>query len=256
MTVDAWVTLAVIALVVGLLVREVVAPALVIFGADVLLLVTGVIDAEQALSGFSNPAPFTIASLYVLARAVEKTGGIQPLVRAALRPVRSARHGLMRIMLPVVVVSAVVNNTPVVAMTSPQVVRWARSRGWAPSAFLMPLSFAAIVGGTLTAIGSSTTLVVSGLMEEQGLASIGMFEITPLALPVAVAGVLYLLLAAPRILPNRKVAFDDLRERSRDFIVQMRVIEDGPIDGASVEGAGLRHPPARTFSYRGAPRGR
>ena len=241
MSVDAWITLGTVLLVVALLVREAAAPALVIFGADVFLLVTGVIDADQALAGFGNPAPFTVAALYVVARSVEKTGALQPLLGAAMGGRRSARRALARLLGPVAAASAFVNNTPIVAMASPQVASWARRRGWSPSAFLMPLSFAAILGGVVTVIGTSTNLLVSGLMEDHGFDPIGMFEIAPLGLPVAVVGVLYLVLASPRLLPRRLVAFEELERHSRDFIVQMEVVAGGPLDGVTVEDGGLRH---------------
>ncbi|HZD05296.1 MAG TPA: SLC13 family permease, partial [Longimicrobiales bacterium] len=241
MTPDAWLTLGTLAGVLVLLVREAAPPALVILGADVLLLVTGVIDAHQALAGFSNPAPFTVAALYVVARSVEKTGALQPLLGAAMGGRRSSGRALGRLLVPVAATSAFLNNTPVVAMAAPQVGAWARRRGWSPSAFLMPLSFAAILGGMVTVIGTSTTLVVSGLLEEHGLPALGMFEIAPLGLPVALAGVAYLILAAPRLLPRRRTAFSAMEERTRDFFVQMEVVPGGPLDGVTVEEGGLRH---------------
>jgi di/tricarboxylate transporter len=241
MTVDAWITLGTVLLLVVLLVREAAAPALVVFGADVLLLVTGVIDTDQALAGFANPAPWTVGALYIVARSVEKTGALQPLLGTAMGGRRSARRALGRLLGPVAAASAFVNNTPIVAMAAPQVASWARRRGWSPSSFLMPLSFAAILGGVVTVIGTSTNLLVSGLMEDHGYAPLGMFEIAPVGLPVAVVGVLYLIVASPRLLPRRLVAFEELERRSRDFIVHMQVIAGGALDGATVEEGGLRH---------------
>jgi len=241
MSVDAWITLGTVSVLVALLVREAAAPALIVFGADVLLLVTGVIETDQALAGFGNPAPFTVGALYIVARSVEKTGALQPLLGAAMGGRRSARRALARLLGPVAAASAVVNNTPIVAMAAPQVASWARRRGWSPSIFLMPLSFAAILGGVVTVIGTSTNLLVSGLMEDHGYAPLGMFEIAPLGLPVAVVGVLYLVLASPRLLPRRLVAFEELERHSRDFIVHMEVVAGGPLDGRTVEEGGLRH---------------
>lgn len=241
MTPEAWLTLGALAVALLLLVREAAAPALVVFGADVALLIVGVIDARQALAGFSNPAPFTVAALYVVARAVEKTGALQPLLRAAMGGRRSAGLALGRLLAPVATASAFLNNTPIVAVSTPQVTAWARRRGWSPSTFLMPLSFAAILGGMITVIGSSTTLVVSGLLEDHGLPALGMFEIAPLGLPVALVGVAYLVLASPRLLPRRRVAFEEMEEHAREFFVQMEVVSGGPLDGATVEEGGLRH---------------
>ena len=240
MSFDAWVTLAVLALVLLLLVREQVAPALAVLGADVALMVLGVLTPSEALAGFSNPAPFAVASLYVIARSVEKTGALQPLLRSALAGVRSPRRALGRLLLPVAASSAFLNNTPIVAMLAPQVAGWAKRTGQSPSRYLMPLSFAAILGGVVTAIGTSTTLVVAGLMEAHGMPPLGMFEMTRIGLPLALMGVVFLVVAAPRLLPARAGAFDELQVGSRDFVVAMEVLPGGALDGESVEKGALR----------------
>ncbi|MGD2067587.1 MAG: SLC13 family permease [Gemmatimonadota bacterium] len=241
MPLDAWITLATLAAALGLLASDRLAPSLVVFGADVFLLLTGVIDAPAALEGFSNPAPFTVAALFVMARAVEKTGAIQPVISSALGTGRSARRSLARLLLPVATSSAFLNNTPIVAMTTAQVARWADSRGRPASDFLMPLSFAAILGGATTLIGTSTTLLVSGLMEAHGMAPMGMFEITRLGLPVALVGLAYLVLFSHDMLPRRAAAFREMEEKTRDFIVQMEVRPGGSLDGVTVGTGGLRH---------------
>ncbi len=225
----------------ALLVRERFAPALVVLGADVFLLVTGVVSAEEALSGFANPAPFTVAALYVVARAVEKTGGLQPLVAATLGEGRGGRTALSRLLLPVAGASAFLNNTPIVAMVTPQVSAWADRRGEAASRYLMPLSFAAIFGGLCTVIGTSTTIVVSGLLEASGRPAIGMFEIGRIGLPVALVGVAVLVVLAPRLLPERRAARRQLAEDVKEFSVNMVVERGGALDGRTVEEGGLRH---------------
>ncbi|HEV3052798.1 MAG TPA: SLC13 family permease, partial [Longimicrobium sp.] len=142
---QAWLTLGVMAGTVVLLVRDTVQPALALLGADVVLLVTGVIDTGAALSGFSNPAPITVAALFVVAAAVEKTGALQPLVKAALRRGDGSRRELARLLVPTAAASAFLNNTPIVAMLAPQVADWAEKRGKAASHYLMPLSFATVL---------------------------------------------------------------------------------------------------------------
>lgn len=237
---DAWITLGVLAVTLVLLTREGVVPVLVVIGADIVLMVTGVLDAGQALAGFSNPAPFTVAGLYILARAVEKTGALQPLLRGALAGVRSRRRALATLLAPVAASSALLNNTPIVAIVAPQVSAWADRTGQRASAYLMPVSFAAILGGMVTAIGTSTTLVVSGLAEDAGMAPLGIFEITRFGLPIALVGLAYLLLAAPRLVPDRTKAFEEMRERSREFVVEMEVEEAGELDGRTVQEGELR----------------
>jgi di/tricarboxylate transporter len=223
------------------LARDLIAPAAAVVGAMIVLLVAGVVTPQQALVGFSNPAPLTVAALFVLARAVEKTGGIQPILAAALGNGQGPRRVLARMLLPSAGASAFLNNTPIVAMLAPQVTEWAERRGLSPSRFLMPLSFAVILGGVITVIGTSTNLVVSGLLEATGRPGIAMFEITRLGLPVAAVGVLVVILLAPVVLPARKVPRQTLEEGVREFVVSMRVVGGGPLDGRAVEEGGLRH---------------
>jgi di/tricarboxylate transporter len=238
---QAWFTLAVLIVTIVALAREVLPPAVVILSAVVVLLVARVLTPQQAFSGFSNPAPITVAALYVLARAVEKTGALQPLVSATLGEGRWPRWSLTRLIVPTAAASAFLNNTPIVAMLVPQVSDWADRRGQSPSRYLMPLSFAAILGGMVTVIGTSTNLVVSGLLEEFGQEPLAMFEISKLGLPVALVVGLLLVLLAPVLLPDRKPARSELEENVREFVVNMIVEPGGPLEGKAVEAGGLRH---------------
>jgi di/tricarboxylate transporter len=240
MSAEAWTTLVVLGGALALLVTGRGAPALVVLGANVVLLLLGVIDSEAALAGFSNPAPFTVAALYVVARAVEKTGALQPLLLGPLGTGEGPRGALARLLWPVAALSGFLNNTPVVAMVSPQVSSWARRYGRPASLYLMPLSFATILGGLLTVIGTSTTVVVSGLMEAAGMRPIGMFEIGRVGVFLVVGGLAYLVLAAPRLLPDRRPPSSEFESRVRDFVVQMVVVPGGALDGATVETGGLR----------------
>ncbi|HVG44339.1 MAG TPA: SLC13 family permease [Longimicrobium sp.] len=238
---QAWLTLAVVAGTVVLLVRDTVQPAVAVLGADILLLVTGVIDADAAFSGFSNPAPITVAALFVVAAAVEKTGALQPLVSAALRHGDGSRWELARLLVPTAAASAFLNNTPIVAMLAPQVADWAEKRGKAASPYLMPISFATVLGGVVTLIGTSTNLVASGLMTEAGMAPLGMFELTKAGLPVAVVGLVVLIALAPRLLPDRRPARAALHDDLREFVMHCEVVAGGPLDGRTVESGGLRN---------------
>ena len=238
MTFDAWTTLLTVGAALALLASNRFTPALVILGADVVLLVLGVIDVEAALSGFSNPAPFTVAALYVVARAVEQGGLLQPMVRAVLGGRTGWRLG--RLLVPVAGASGMVNNTPLVAMLAPEVTSWADRQDEPPSRYLLPLSFATILGGLLTVFGTSTNIVVSSLLERAGEPAIGMFEITRLGLPIALLGLVYLIVAAPRLLPERMAMRRRFTENVRDFTVNMVVVPGGSLDGRDVEEAGLR----------------
>jgi di/tricarboxylate transporter len=240
MTAHAWLTLAVVVVTVYLLARDLIAPAVTILGAVIVLLVLGVVSPAQAFQGFSNAAPITVAAMYVLARAVEKTGALQPIVGAAMGE-GAGRRRLARLLVPSAAASAFLNNTPIVAMLLPQVADWAERRGRSASLFLMPLSFAVILGGVTTLIGTSTNLVVSGLLSASGRPALGMFELTRVGLPVAAIGVAAVILLAPALLPERRGARRDLTEATRQFVVGMTVVPGGPLDGRAVEAGGLRN---------------
>lgn len=223
------------------LIREWAAPAMVITGAMVLLLVSGVITPTEALSGFANPAPITVAALFVIARAVERTGALRPLLEQAMRPDGTERSSLFRLLPPVGLASAFFNNTPIVAMLIAPVSASAERRGLSPSRFLMPISFATMLGGMVTLIGTSTNLVVSGLMVQNGMAPLGMFEMSSIGLPLAVVGVLLLALLAPRLLPARRGLRERFSAEFREFTLEMEVESGGTVEGQSVASAGLRH---------------
>ena len=235
-----WLTIAVVLATVVVLVRDLLTPSLTILGATVVLLVAGVINTGQAFSGFSNPAPLTIAALYIVAKAVDKTGALQPLVTRTMGKGDGQRGRLARLLVPSASASAFLNNTPIVAMLVPQVTNWADRMGISPSRFLIPLSYAAILGGTVTVIGTATNLVVSGLLEAAGHDPIGMFEITKIGLPVMVIGLALIVLLAPILLPERRPARRTFEESEREFVVSMEVGAGGALDGKTVTEAGLR----------------
>ncbi|HXG44602.1 MAG TPA: SLC13 family permease, partial [Gemmatimonadales bacterium] len=240
MTWQAWYTLAVTLVALWLLARETYAPANIMLGAVIALLLGRVITPAEAFAGFGNSAPITVAALYILARGVERTGLMLPLLHAVLGR-GQGRGSLARLTASSAAASAFLNNTPLVAMLISPVTDWAERTGQSPSRFLMPLSYAVILGGVVTLIGTSTNLVVSGLLDAKTGRPMGLFEITPFGLPVALVGVTVLILTAQRLLPERRPARRDLGENLREFTVSMEVVAGGPLDGRTVEEAGLRN---------------
>jgi di/tricarboxylate transporter len=241
MTPEAWITLAVVIAVIVALARELVQPAAAVLGGTVTLFLLGVIDGAQAFAGFSNEAPIIVASLLVLARAVDLSGVLQPIVSAIFGRLSSTRAMLARLAFPVAASSGFLNNTTIVAMAAPSVIELSRRKAIPPSRFLIPLSYAAVLGGLITTIGTSTNLTISGLMTRAGMPGLDLFEITPVGLPVAIAGVVTIVLLAPRLLPDRGERRPELGDGGREFTVTMRVLERGPLDGATVEEGGLCH---------------
>lgn len=236
---EAWLTLATVVVLVTLLARETIQPAFAVLVATIFLLVIGVIDADQAFAGFSNEAPIVVASLLVFARAADISGLLQPVLDRFLGHGPAPRGLLARILFPLTLASGFLNNTTIVAMSIPAVVDLCNRKGLSPSRFLMPISYAAVLGGVATTIGTSTNLTVSGLLRESGQEPLSLFELTPVGLPIALVGTLVLTLVAGRLLPDRGNRQAEA-PGERDYSVSMAVQRNGPIVGRTVEQAGLR----------------
>jgi di/tricarboxylate transporter len=242
MSLDAWITAAVVVAMLASLSLNLLPPAATVLSATIFLLVTGVIDETQAFSGFSNSAPLSVAALYVIAYAADKTGLLGPLVNRMLgKEGKVTRTSQARLNAPTAAISAFINNTPLVAMLIGQVTTWCNQRGVSPSKLLLPISYAAILGGTLTAIGTSTNLVASGLLQETGEPPIGIFEITKVSGLSVTLGLIVLIFIVPRLLPARRGAIEEFTEEMREFTLQMEVVEGGPLDGSTIAEAGLRN---------------
>lgn len=237
MPVDAWITLVVVLVSAVVLVVDRFPPVLVLGGAVGVLLFADVIDSDVALSGLSSPAPATIAALYVLAGAVTVTGTFSQLIDRLL----DRGGSITALVATTTAVSSVVPNTPLVAMFAPRVVRWSQLHGVSASRYLLPLSFASVLGGVVTLIGTSTNLVVSDLLAKSGEPPLGVLEVTVVGLPVAVVGVAVLCTIGVRLLPERTAVATDVGQRGREFQLAARVMAGGPIVGRTVAESGLRN---------------
>ncbi len=240
---DAWFTLAVVLGTIVLLTRSRVAPDLVFVAALTVLMVSGVLTPTEALAGLGNPGLATVGVLYVVVAGLVDTGGIHALGARLLGQPRSIAAAQLRLMLPVSGLSAFLNNTPVVAMLVPFVEDWAKRCRIPVSKLMIPLSYAAIFGGLCTIIGTSTNLIVNGMViANTDLEGMGFFEIGMLGAPLALVGLVFVLLTTRWLLPDRS---SPLRrpEQAREYTLEMLVAHDSPLVGKNLEEAGLRNLP-------------
>lgn len=236
---QAILTLVSLVSVLGVLALTKIGADLVLLSALAVLLVSGVLTPAQALLGFSNPGVITIAVLYVVAGGLKETGAVQWIARMLLGQPKTERGAQVRMLAPVSVISAFMNNTAVVAMFIPAIQDWAQRLGISASRLLLPLSYATILGGTCTLIGTSTNLVVDGMLQDRLGVSLGLFELAWVGGPLLVAGGLFLALFGYRLLPEHGGLSETL-EKVREYGVEMEVAHGGPLAGKTVAGAGLR----------------
>lgn len=243
-TPEAIITLSVMTLCFGLLIfSRYPADAILVAGVGVLTLL-GIISAEEALVGMSNEGMATVAVLFIVARGLAQTGVVGWVSTNLLGRPKSVAAAQIRLMLPVAAMSTVLNNTPVVAMMVPAVSDWAKRHQLSVSQLMMPLSYAAIIGGTCTLVGTSTNLVINGmLVGHDGDTGLKMFDLAWVGLPCVLVVLIFTLASSRWLLPTRDGNNQTLFEDARQYIVEMEVEAGSPLVGKSIEDAGLRQLP-------------
>jgi di/tricarboxylate transporter len=228
LVVEIYLISAIIVGAVYLFISEKISVDLTAIGIMVLLTVTGLLTPAETVSGFANPALVTVAAMFVVSKGLMRTGGLEFLGR---RMIKVARHNLglalLLILGSVALASAFINNTPVVILFIPVVMAMCCDLGLSPSRFLIPVSYASILAGTCTLIGTSTNIIVSDLSARHGYGEISMFELSVVGVPIAVAGIGFLLVAAPRILPNLANPTCQLMDGDhRKYLAELRVLKN------------------------------
>lgn len=240
-TLSAYVAILVVLGMFTLFIRESYPTEVVAIGGVSLLLVTGVLPYDAGLAVLSNPAPWTIAAMFLVMGALVRTGALDAFTVLAEKQAQiNPKRAVAMMMGFVILSSAVVSNTPVVVVMIPVFVQLSRTLGVNASKLLMPLSYAAIMGGMLTLIGTSTNLLVDGVARAQGLAPFSIFEVTPVAIVLVIWGMAYLAIVGPILLPNRDSMATLLSDKSKmKFFTEAIIPPDSNLIGREVTGVQL-----------------
>jgi di/tricarboxylate transporter len=240
---QVWTTVGVVGLVFVLLALTQIGADLIMLAALTVLLTAGVLSPADALAGFANEGMITVAVLFVVAAGLRETGGMGLVAQRVFGRPRSVVRAQVGMMVPVAVLSAFMNNTPLVAMMLPVVDDWAKKIQVSPSKLMMPLSFATILGGLCTLVGTSTNLVLSGLLVAHDPGQrLHMFDVAWVGLPCALAGLAYMAACSRWLLPERRPAISVLDD-PKEYTVEMLVEPASALVGKTIEEAGLRHLP-------------
>jgi len=213
-------------------------PDMAMLGGVIVLLATGVLSPTEAFRGMANEGMLTVAALFVVAAAMERTGALSVLFERVLGRPNSLTSAQARVMALPAFLSAVMNNTPVVALMVPAVRDWAKKNRLSVSRLLMPMNDAVVLGGLCTLVGTSTNVIVSGLVSHETGQPLAMFDITWLGVPLLAIGSVYILSASRFLLKDRRPAMSE-SDDPRQYTLEM-VVEEGPLVGRTIEAAGLR----------------
>jgi di/tricarboxylate transporter len=235
MTFEAWIVLAVFLFLVVAFLTEAMRPGLILLSAAVIFMATGIITDQELIAGFSNDGLITIAVLFLVNEGIKQSGLMARLAQSYLPRKRNPMAFMLpRLMLPVAFFSAFLNNLPIVVNFAPILIRWAEIMKLSYKKFLIPLSYAAIFGGMCTLIGTSSNLVVHGLMLESGKAGFHLFELGKIGLFVSIFGLIYMSVFGNWLLPGEKIKFANKPSEGKDYYYNLQLTEGSQLIGKEV----------------------
>ncbi len=242
LTLEGYIVLAVILLTIIALAKEVMRPGLIFFTSAVVLMATGIISDQELLAGFSNKGMITVGVLFIVSEGIRQSGVLNRLAQTYLPRKRGKLAWMIaRVMVPVSMLSAFLNNTPVVIIFAPIIKQWSEKLNLSHKKFLIPLSYATILGGMCTLIGTSTNLVIHGLIIENGYPGFGMFELGKVGVFIAAAGVIYMSVAGNKLLPGKKILLNSKSSAAlKDYYYEVEIPENSNLIGQSVSGGRLK----------------
>jgi len=227
--------------------REILGPAFTFMVGVIFLGVFGVLTPAEILKGFANEQVAVVILLLMIGDLIRKTGAVQIIFDRYFKSAKSYKGFLSRMILLLSGFSSFLNNTPLVAVMMPYVYNWCKRNNYAPSKFLIPLSYAAILGGCATLIGTSTNLIVGGLVAEQTIApdlkQLNIFDFSAVGFTMILFGYIYLMFLGSRLLPSRQDVITQFSSGGREYLIEARVFEKSELAGKTVEEAGFNKLP-------------
>ena len=236
-----WFVLLVVFLLFLLIYKEYLKASVSFLLAVLLFSITGILTPSEVLSGFSNESIASILMLILITTGIRKNFQLEYLFDAVFKKANTYRGFLFRMMSQVAILSSIINNTPVVALMTPYVVEWGKKNNIAPSRLLIPLSYATIMGGMITLIGTSTTLVLNGFLQDFDHPSLLFEDLFIIGISVTVSGILFILFVGYKFLPDHKDVLRTYSENKREYIVETRVLPESKLIGKNLLKAGLRN---------------
>ncbi len=221
--------------------REYLKPSLSFLLAVVIFAIMGILDTEHILAGFSNSSIIVIILLIVITAGLRKSFRLELIFDAIFKKSKTYRNFLLRMMTQVAILSSLINNTPVVALMTPYIFDYGRKNNIAPSKLLIPLSYATIMGGMITLIGTSTTLVLNGFIIEAGVKEFIFEDLLIIGLSVTIIGILFIVFIGHRLLPNHTDTIQDFSKNQRKYLIETSLKSKSPLINKTVKEAGLRN---------------
>lgn len=222
---DIWIVSSILLITLYLLITEKISVDLTAVGIMVLLVVSGILTPKETISGFANPALITVGAMFVVSKGMMRTGGVEFLGRKIIQMARgNYKLALIIILISVAIASAFINNTPVVILFIPVVMSMCCEFGLSPSKFLIPVSYASILAGTCTLIGTSTNIIISDLSVTNGYDGLTMFELSTLGVPIAIIGITLLYFIAPKVLPDLASPICQIQDgEHRKYLAELKI---------------------------------
>ena len=240
---EIWIVSLILIFTLYFLITEKLSVDVTAIGIIALLALTRILTPAEAVAGFANPAVITVGAMFLISRGLIRTGAVEHLSSRVVAVARgNARTAMLLVLLTAAVSSAFINNTPVVVLFIPVVISMCCQFGESHSKYLITLSYVSILAGTCTLIGTSTNILVSDMSARYGFQALGMFELARLGVPLAIVGLLYLLVAAPRLMPAHKNPACELKANGgKRYLAELQIPKDSPLVG---------QPPGSAFDRR------